>query len=161
MQVALISAIPYVVAAVAMVIVGAHSDRTGERCGHVAAAAFVGALGMIASAYVHSPLLGVIALSVAAAGIWSAVPVFWSLPTAFLTGTAAAGAIALINSFGNLAGFAAPYAIGRVREATGSYSLSLLLIAASLTCSVVIVLSLRGRLFNPSAESPQDSRPRP
>lgn len=160
-QVALISAIPYVVAAAAMVIVGAHSDRTRERCGHVAAAAFVGALGMVATAYVHSPWLGVIALSVAAAGIWSAVPVFWSLPTAFLTGTAAAGAIALINSFGNLAGFAAPYAIGRVREATGSYSLSLLLIAVSLACSVVIVLSLRGRLFNPSAGSSPDSRPSP
>ncbi len=160
-QVALISAVPYGVAAVAMVIVGAHSDRTRERCGHVAAAAFVGALGMIATAYVHSPLLGVLALSVAAAGIWSAVPVFWSLPTAFLTGTAAAGAIALINSFGNLAGFAAPYAIGRVREATGSYSLSLLLIATSLVCSVVIVLSLRGRLFNPSPGSSLDTRPSP
>ncbi len=160
-QVALISAVPYGVAAVAMVIVGAHSDRTRERCGHVAAAAFVGALGMIATAYVHSPVLGVLALSVAAAGIWSAVPVFWSLPTAFLTGTAAAGAIALINSFGNLAGFAAPYAIGRVREATGSYSTSLLLIAASLVCSVVIVLSLRRRLFNPSPGSSPDTRPSP
>jgi len=160
-QVALISAVPYCVAAVAMVIVGAHSDRTGERRRHVAAAAFVGALGMAACAYVQSPLLGVLALSVAAAGIWSAVPVFWSLPTAFLTGTAAAGAIALINSFGNLAGFAGPYVIGRVHDATDSYSASLLVVAASLLCSVAIVLSLRGRLVNPSIEWPPDGRPTP
>ena len=159
-QVALVSAIPYIVAAIAMVIVGAHSDRTRERCAHVAAAAVVGALGMAASAYVQSPYLGVLALSVAAAGIWSAVPVFWSLPTVFLTGTAAAGAIALINSFGNLAGFVGPYVIGRVHDATNSYSASLLVVAASLLCSVGIALSLRG-VLSPSAEWRPDSRPRP
>jgi len=125
------------------VIVGAHSDRTGERYLHIAAPAFVGAVGMAASAYVHSPIVGVLALSIAAAGIWSAVPVFWSLPTAFLTGTAAAGAIALINSFGNLAGFVGPLIIGRVHDATGSYSVGLLVVAASLLGSVALALSLR------------------
>jgi ACS family tartrate transporter-like MFS transporter len=141
--VALVSAIPYVAAAFAMVIVGAHSDRTGERRVHIAVSAGVGALGMIASAYVAAPVVGVFALSVAAIGIWSAVPVFWSLPTAFLTGTAAAGAIALINSFGNLAGFVGPFVIGRVHDATGSYSVSLLVVAASLLGSVALAMSLR------------------
>jgi D-galactonate transporter len=141
--VALVSAIPYVAAAIAMVIVGAHSDRTGERRVHIAISAAVGAFGMVASAYVSSPVVGVLALSVAAIGIWSAVPVFWSLPTAFLTGTAAAGAIALINSFGNLAGFVGPFVIGRVHDATGSYSVSLLVVAACLLGSVALAMSLR------------------
>ncbi len=148
--VALVSAIPYVAAAIAMVIVGAHSDRTGERCVHIALAAFVGALGMVASAYMNAPVLGIAALSVAAVGIWSAVPVFWSLPTVFLTGTAAAGAIALINSFGNLAGFVGPFVIGRVHDATGSYTAALLVVAGSLLGSVALALSLRRTAAQPA-----------
>lgn len=141
--VALVSALPYVAAAIAMVLVGAHSDRTGERCLHIALSALVGALGVLACAFVHSPVVGVVALSVAAAGIWSAVPVFWSLPTAFLTGTAAAGAIALINSFGNLAGFVGPFVIGRVHDATGSYSASLVVVSACLLGSVALAIGMR------------------
>jgi len=142
-QTALVSAIPYVCAAIAMVFAGAHSDRTGERRLHVAIAALVGAIGMIATAVLREPVFGVIALSVAAVGIWSAVPVFWSLPTTFLSGTAAAGAIALINSFGNLGGFVGPYVIGRVHDMTDSYAASLLVIAGSLLGSVVLALSMR------------------
>jgi len=142
-QTSLVSAIPYLCAAIAMVWAGAHSDRTGERRLHIAVAAFVGAFGMIATAYLREPALGVAALSVAAVGIWSAVPVFWSLPTTFLSGTAAAGAIALINSFGNLGGFVGPYVIGRVHDATDSYSASLLVIAGALFGSVALALSLR------------------
>jgi D-galactonate transporter len=142
-QVAFLSSIPYVVAAAAMVAVGAHSDRSRERRVHVAAAALVGAAGLAASAVVHSPTLGLIALSVAAMGIFSAIPVFWSLPTAFLSGTAAAGAIALINSFGNLGGFVGPYLIGRVRDVTGGFTGSLLTIAGLLVCSATLAVSLR------------------
>ncbi|HTO59121.1 MAG TPA: MFS transporter [Pseudomonadales bacterium] len=142
-EAALVSAIPYVCAAIAMVFVGAHSDRTGERRMHIALGALVGALGMVATAYLREPVLGVAALSVAAIGIWSAVPVFWSLPTTFLSGTAAAGAIALINSFGNLGGFVGPYVIGRVHDATDSYAAGLLVIAGSLLGAVVLALSLR------------------
>jgi len=142
-QTALVSAIPYACAAIAMVFVGARSDRTGERRLHIAVAAFVGALGIVATAYLDEPVLGVAALSLAAVGIWSAVPVFWSLPTNFLSGTAAAGAIALINSFGNLGGFVGPYVIGRVHDLTGGYSAGLLVIAASLFGSVALGLGLR------------------
>ena len=103
-EVALLSSIPYVAAAAAMLVVGAHSDRTRERCLHIAGAALVGAAGLGATAVVQTPVPGLIALSVAAMGVFSAIPVFWSLPTTFLSGTAAAGAIALINSLGNLGG---------------------------------------------------------
>jgi len=89
-EVAFLSAIPYVAAAVAMVLVSAHSDSKQERCMHIAFAALVGAAGLAASSIVQAPIPGLIALSGAAVGVFSAIPVFWSLPTAFLTGTPAA-----------------------------------------------------------------------
>jgi len=140
---ALLSAIPYLVAAVVMVVVGTHSDRTGERAGHVAGAALVGAIGMAASAYASSPVLGIISLSVAAAGILSSLPPFWSLPTAFLSGTAAAAAIALVNSFGNLGGFAGPFVMGRLVQATHGFKSSLLAIAGTLVVSSLLAMTMR------------------
>jgi ACS family tartrate transporter-like MFS transporter len=150
-EVAILSAIPYMAATVAMVIAGAHSDRSRERCLHIAGAALIGAAGLAASAYVYSPVTGLIALSVATAGIFSAIPIFWSLPTAFLRGTAAAGAIALINSLGNLGGFVGPYLIGRVHDATGSFAISLLSIAALLLGGAGLALSLRRTPANADA----------
>ena len=142
-EVALLSSIPYVAAAAAMLVVGAHSDRTRERCLHIAGAALVGAAGLGATAVVQTPVPGLIALSVAAMGVFSAIPVFWSLPTTFLSGTAAAGAIALINSLGNLAGFFGPYLIGRVRDLTGGFTGSLITIAVILVGSSGLAVSLR------------------
>ena len=142
-EVALLSSIPYVAAAAAMLVVGAHSDRTRERCLHIAGAALVGAAGLGATAVVQTPVPGLIALSVAAMGVFSAIPVFWSLPTTFLSGTAAAGAIALINSLGNLAGFFGPYLVGRVRDLTGGFAGSLITIAAILVVGSALAVSLR------------------
>ena len=142
--VSLVAAIPFLAAAVSMVLVGGHSDRTRERCMPAAVAAAIGAIGLVWTAFAHDAVLGVAALSVAAAGIWSTLPVCWAMPGAFVSGTAAAAAIALINSFGNLGGFVGPYLIGRMREATGDYTLSLCVIAGSLLVTVVIALSLRG-----------------
>jgi cyanate permease len=150
-EVAILSAIPYLAAPVAMVIAGAHSDRNRERCLHIAGAALIGAAGLAASAYVYSPVTGLIAMSVATAGIFSAIPIFWSLPTAFLRGTAAAGAIALINSLGNLGGFVGPYLIGRVHDATGSFAISLLSIAALLLGGAGVALSLQRTPANADA----------
>src|SRR5262249_32460550 len=90
-EVAFLSAIPYIAAAIAMVVVGAHSDRKQERIVHIALAAIAGAVGLAVSTLVHTSIPGLIGLSLAAIGIFSAIPVFWSLPTAFLSGTAAAG----------------------------------------------------------------------
>ena len=151
-EVAILSAIPYLVAAVAMVVFGIHSDRTGERCLHVAAGTFVAAIGMAMSGYVHSPLPGLIAMSLAAGGILAANPIIWLLPTTFLTGTAAAGAIGLINSVANLGGFVGPYLIGRVHDATGSFAASLSSIAALLLCTSAMALHLR-RLAPPKEKT--------
>ena len=123
------SAVPYLVAAIGMVIVGNHSDRTGERRLHIAIPAAVGAAGFLFAGYVHGPLASLFALSLAALGVWGAVGPFWTLPTAFLTGTAAAGGIALINSVGNVGGFVGPFLLGSVKEATGSFAAGMTVLA--------------------------------
>jgi D-galactonate transporter len=129
----LISALPYLAAAVAMVLVGQHSDRTGERRWHVAISAFVGATALLAGGYATSLPAIVAALSIALMSVSSMVGPFWVLPTKFLQGTAAAAGIALINSLGNLGGFFGSYVIGAVRTATGSFRGGLLIAAATLT----------------------------
>lgn len=123
LRVGLISMVPWGLAAVAMVVWGAHSDRTGERRWHAAGALLVAMVGLIGLALVgHDPITSIITLSLVTVGILSLDATFWSLPTAFLSGTAAAGGIAWINSVGNLGGHFGPDLIGRIRTATGGTS---------------------------------------
>jgi ACS family tartrate transporter-like MFS transporter len=145
--VALISALPYVAAAVAMVLVGSHSDTTGERRWHVAGPALVGALGFVMAATVPTSLvLSLVALSVAAMGVWGALGPFWALPTAFLTGRAAAGGVALVNSVGNIGGFVGPTLVGYVRDTTGGFAAGLWVLAAGLAIGAAIVLLMPARI---------------
>jgi ACS family tartrate transporter-like MFS transporter len=122
-------ALPYFVAVIAMVLLGMSSDRRDERVGHVAGAAFVAALGLAGAALLHAPLLVLLSFCVAAGGIYAALAVFWTLPTAILRGMAAAGGLALLNSFANLGGFFGPYLMGWARRQTGDYSFGLLVLA--------------------------------
>ncbi len=115
-----ISAIPWLAAAVVMVLNGMHSDITGERRWHIAVPSLVGAVAFALSAMPFvSGWYGIFTLSLATAGIMSALSCFWSLPPAILSGTAAAAGIALINSFGNVAGYVSPELAGMIRDATG------------------------------------------
>lgn len=141
--VGVLSALPYVAAAIVMVIVGAHSDRTVERRWHVAGSALVGAAGMVASGYTTAPVASLIALSVAAAGIWGTMGPFWALPTAYLGGTAAAGGIALINSIGNLGGFVGPYLIGIARDYPGDFQSGMTTLAVILVLGAALVIAVR------------------
>jgi ACS family tartrate transporter-like MFS transporter len=141
--VSLISALPYLAASVGMVVVARHSDRTGERRRHVAVAAFAAAAGLLLGALVQRhPVLAFLALCLAATGIWSTLGPFWSLPTAFLSGTAAAGGIALINSVGNVGGFVGPTVMGYLKERTHRFESGLLVLAATLVVAGVLALSL-------------------
>jgi ACS family tartrate transporter-like MFS transporter len=107
--VGLLGAIPYLAGAVGMVLLARHSDATGERRWHVAAAAFVGAVGLVLTGAAGSSIVvEMTALTLAALGIYSTLATFWSLPTAFLSGSAAVAGIALINSVGNIGGFVGP-----------------------------------------------------
>ena len=138
----LLTAIPYFVAAVVMVLAARHSDRSGERRWHAAVAALAGALGLIvATVYSDNTVIAMAALSVATAGILSTFPIFWSLPTAMLGGAAAAAGIALINSVGNLAGFVSPYLVGAIKDATHSTANGIYLLAASLVAGAVLVVA--------------------
>jgi ACS family tartrate transporter-like MFS transporter len=138
----LINAIPYAFAVCAMVFWGRHSDRTGERPGHAALGYLVGSCGLIACAFMTDPFLTMAMLVVAAMGASSATPCFWSLPTAMLSGVAAAGGIALINALGNLGGFFGPYVFGLIKDATGSFTFGLVAIAAGPIVSALVILAL-------------------
>ncbi|MGE6494806.1 MFS transporter [Cupriavidus metallidurans] len=142
LQIGLVSAIPFVAGTIAMVLNGIHSDRTGERRMHCAMATLVAAVGLTLTGFLlHSAVLALIALTIASIGILPAFPVFWSLPSAFLAGTAAAGGIALINSIGNLAGFVAPYMIGWFKTSTGQLAGGLYFVAALEACATVLVIA--------------------
>ncbi len=138
-----INAIPYVIAAIVMLLVGRYSDRTGERRGVVAAAAISSAVGFALSAYFTNPYLALASLALAFAGIKSTIGPFWALTTSFLTGPAAAGGIALINSVGNLGGFAGPYVVGMTKDRTGSNLVALLFLGSALLCMGLLALTLR------------------
>jgi MFS transporter, ACS family, tartrate transporter len=123
-------AVPYAFATVAMIWWTRHSDVTHERVWHVACPAVVSGVSLIASAYLGNPILAAVALSISAMGLLAADATFWTLPTGFLTGSAAAGGLALINSIANLGGFVGPYAIGWIKDATGETTLGLVVLAA-------------------------------
>ncbi len=155
LAVGFVVAIPYLIAAICMVIWSRHSDLTTERTWHVALAAVVGCGGLAASAYFGSPILAMVALTFAAIGIYAAIPPFWAMPTAFLSGTAAAGGIALINSMGNLGGFFGPSIVGWVKQSTGSFTNGLLALAAFVLMAGVLALLIghdRGLERAPAAE---------
>jgi nitrate/nitrite transporter NarK len=145
LAVGLLSAAPALAAAVAMVAIAAHSDRSGERHAHVAVPLVAGALGFAATAVVlDSPLVATATLSLAAIGFTGALGPFWTLPTSFLSGPAAAGGIALINSLGNVAGFAGPYLVGVVKDATGGFAGALVTFALLMLAGAALALQLRG-----------------
>jgi len=140
-----LTAIPYVTAAVAMVIVGLHSDRSGERRWHTAVPAFAGALAMSIAAHTSSVGAMTALISVAVLGVFSMMGPFWAMPTSALSGTAAAVGVAVINSVGNLGGFFGPYVIGALRNATGSFRAGLLLVGGALAVSGCLALTLTNR----------------
>ena len=143
LQIGFVVAIPNIVAVITMVMVAAHSDRTGERCLHIAAASSVAAAGFLGSAIVRSPALSVMFLSLASAGLLSAYGPFWPLPSKFLSGSAAAGGIGLINSLANLSGFVGPYAIGLLNSASGNFRSGFLLLSIVPLAGMTLALRLR------------------
>lgn len=141
-NIGLITMIPWGIGAVTMVVVGHHSDVTGERCWHVALSVLVGAGAFALSAVPGiGGVFGLVTLTLAIAGIVSASSNFWSLPTAYLTGTAASAGIAWINSVGNLAGYVSPFLVGKTRDVTHSMTLALLLLSLSALVSALITIA--------------------
>jgi ACS family tartrate transporter-like MFS transporter len=142
LETGMVTALPYAVGAIAIVSWGRHSDRTLERRFHLAFPLFVAAAGIAASTAFDDPIMKMTALSIAGFGIFGCLPVFWTFPAAFLCGPAAAAGMAMINSIGNLAGFAGPYAVGRIKDVTGSYAGGLLSLSGAGFVAAIIVLAL-------------------
>jgi MFS transporter, ACS family, tartrate transporter len=150
-----ITAIPFAVALVGMVLIGRHSDRTGERKQHVAACALTGALGLaLAAASRESVPMIVLSFTIAQLGQRAIQSVFWAIPPAFLGGTAAAAGIAMVNAVGNLGGFVGPWTVGYLRRWSESYTAGLLLMAAALVLEAVLVVSLRLHPPTPAEVAP-------
>ncbi len=143
LQTGFVVAIPFVIGTAGMIWWGRRSDRRNERKLHAAFALLVASLGMGAAALTEDPMLKMVAFTVAGFGIFASLPIIWTLPTAFLSGSAAAGGIAVINSIGNLSGFFGPYAMGWIKDNTGSFAGALALLAGCGVMAMLIVLSLR------------------
>lgn len=144
LKVTLVAMIPHLAGLVGMLAFGASSDRTGERRWHAASAMLLGAGGYLLVVLAGAnPLLVVAAFCVVAAGADGYFPGFWPLPTAFLTESAAAASIGLINLVGNMGGFVGPYILGYVRTATNSFNIGLGLLSFSMVLGAACVLSVR------------------
>ncbi|GAT08962.1 MFS transporter [Mycolicibacterium novocastrense] len=141
----LVTSIPYAVAAIVMVPWARHSDRTGERVWHVAIPAIVGGVAIPAALYMTDVYLAMLAVTLCTCAVMCALPVFWSLPSSFLTGAAAAGGIALINSLGNLSGFGGPYITGWLTDLTGNSRVALWVVGALSLAAAALVVALGSR----------------
>lgn len=151
----LITAIPYIPAALVLFLWSRDASRRGLKTWHIALPALVGGVSIPLALFANSPELTIAIIAVTASAIFAALPNFWTLPTQFLTGAAAAAGVALINTIGNLAGFAAPYVTGALSDATGgTYTVPMFVVGGVmlLSAALMVGLSRRGRVS--AAEAP-------
>ncbi len=141
-----LNALPSVAAVVGMVLWARHSDRTLERIWHVTIPCVLGCVGMVWVGYAHAALAVILALAIASFGVNGSKPPLWAMPSLFLSGASAAAGIALINSLGNLGGFAGPLLIGWMKDRWGSYTGGLEAVGAMMALSAVVMLAMRQRI---------------
>lgn len=143
-EVSLMSALPYCAGLVAMLFMGWSSDKRGERRWHTAISLMAVCVGMLLASFVLDNIyLTVAAFCLAGAGLYSYLPSFWALPTAFLTESAAAASIGLINSVGNLGGFVGPYALGYLKDKSGSFYSGVVVLTCSALLAAILVLQVK------------------
>lgn len=137
--------VPYIFGFFAMFFIGRHSDRTGERRRHTIAGLVTGAAGLTASIFLNdaSVTVSMVFFTLSIMGIYGSFGPFWAIPSSFLTHSAAAGAIAMINSIGNLGGFVGPYVMGLIHDTSGSFTGGLLFLVVLLLVAAALVSTLR------------------
>jgi len=135
--------IPMLLSLAVMLFAGSSASRSGEKRWHGAVPMFLGAIGMGVGTFIGDPVVNFIFVCVTAIGVYGAFGVWWSYPTTFLSGAAAAGAIGLINSFGNAGGYVGPYLTGFVKDMTGSFRGAYLCLACSLAAAGFLMLTLK------------------
>jgi ACS family tartrate transporter-like MFS transporter len=138
-----IAAIPYVFATAGMIFWARHVDQKGRRVVNLAIACFLGGAGLVAPILSGSLAVALLGFSAALVGVTAARAIFWAIPTRFLTGVAAAGGLAFINSIGTVGGFAGPSMMGFLREVSGSYVVGLIAVAAIMIAAAVASMSLK------------------
>ncbi|KAG0194659.1 Major facilitator transporter [Apophysomyces sp. BC1034] len=149
LQIGLLTAIPYGFAALTMLLISHSADRLRERRWHLALTAAMGGTGLVLSAVSgNNTTLALIGLTIGTMGALSTLPLFWSLPTAFLGGSAAAAGIALINSWGNLAGFVSPYLMGFIKDLTHSTNAGMYIMSGALFVGALLVFVVPARAVN-------------
>lgn len=155
MTIGLLNAVPAVVAVAAMVLWARHSDKRNERPWHIIAACLLAAVGLLFAGGAATVVTVILALTLVNCGISASKPPLWSMPTLFLSGSAAAAGIATINSLGNLGGFVGPFMIGLIKEQTGSFTGGLWFVAGLLVLSsfIVFLLSSMARRQTPAPDS--------
>jgi MFS transporter, ACS family, tartrate transporter len=144
-----VSAVPFVFGAFGMVLLSRHSDKTMERRGHVAVALTMAAVGIGLSGFVDDPVLKMALLCFAQIGVSAVPPMFWPIPSSFMTGASAAAGIATINSLGNLSGFGGPFLMGWLKNITGSFTPGLVCLAIAAAIGAAVAMLLR---VNPTLE---------
>jgi MFS family permease len=137
------TAIPYLFASVGMILWARYVDQKGQRIVNLAAACLLGALGLLAPVVSGSLTFAVIGFSLALVGVTAARAIFWTIPTRFLTGVAAAGGLAFINSIATVGGFVGPSMMGWLKDSSGSYVVGLLAVAAIMVASTAAAMSLK------------------
>jgi ACS family tartrate transporter-like MFS transporter len=145
-QIGLATATPFACGSVAMIFWGRRSDRAGERIMHTVAGVLLSSAGWIAAAFATTPVMMVLSLSLAAMGFFSAMTVFWTIPSRLLTGAAAAAGIALTSAMGNLGSALVAPVVGRLRDATGAWTYSFLFVACMTLIAPLILLTFRKKL---------------
>jgi MFS family permease len=149
LNIGMLTAIPYAVGGVGMVLIGRRADRYRERRWHVIVPGLLGCVGLLLTAlFGENTLLSMTSLTLATLGTLTTFPLFWSLPTAFLGGSAAAAGIALINSLGNLAGFVSPYLVGWLRDVTHSTHSGMVMMAGSMLLGSILTWLVPAAMVN-------------
>jgi ACS family tartrate transporter-like MFS transporter len=144
MMTGVLSSGPYVIGTIGLIAWGWSSDRNKERRWHLIAASTLGALGLAFAAWSGASYWALLGMSAATAGIYGSRAAFWPMPSIFLTGTAAAGAIAMINAVGNLGGYVGPFVVGWIKDSTQSFEAGLYFLAAcSLMAAILTFFSAR------------------
>lgn len=149
MERGLITAIPYLPAAIALVLWSRDASRRGVRPWHIGIPALLGAVSIPLALAMPTPTTTIAVITLTACAIFSALPNFWSFPARFLTGAAAAAGIALINTMGNIAGFAAPYITGAVKDWTGGYAVPMTIVGGFMLLSAILSFAVLSRLEEP------------
>ena len=152
------SSIPYIVGTIGLIAWGWSSDRNQERRWHLIVASTLGALGLAFAAWSGASYWALLGMSAATIGIYGSRAAFWPMPSIFLTGTAAAGAIALINAIGNLGGYFGPFIVGWIKDATGSFQAGLYFLAACSLMAAIIALFAARAAGDPAATAKASAR---